>query len=75
MLFRRLLTWLLGWQWVHCENSATEIIRRVRYTTDGRPYVIDCGAALIWLHSPGAWCLTPLYWRPEPQAIAASDAS
>lgn len=64
---RRFLTWLLGWQWVHCNSQGgREVIRRVRYTSDGRPYAIWCGANFIWFDDPW-WKVTPLHWRPEPE--------
>lgn len=51
---------LTGADYVHLENSADEIIRRVRYTAAGRPFCRYFGSRLIFLDAPDGWRITPL---------------
>jgi len=59
----RLAHFLSGADYVHLENSATQIIRRVRYTDHGRPYVRYYGHNLVWLDRPTNWIVTLLTTR------------
>lgn len=58
----RLFHKLFGWQYVHMENSADEIIRRVKKTPAGGRYVKYYGANYIWLDKPNShtWVVTNL---------------
>jgi hypothetical protein len=58
--FWRVAHWLTGRHFVHLENSASEIIRLVRYTANGRPYVIYFESRRVWLDDPSGWKVTPL---------------
>ena len=62
----QIANWLTGAHYVHCENSANNIVRRVRYTASGRPFVVYFGSHFIWLDAPGSWKLTPLTLRDVP---------
>lgn len=62
----RLLHHLFGWDYVHLKNSATEIIRRVRFTKSGEPYVVYSGHHLVFLRDPGSWRVTCLTLPTAP---------
>jgi hypothetical protein len=56
----RVAHWLTGRHFVHLENSSSEIIRMVRHTQNGRPYVKYYGSHRVWLDKPDGWEITPL---------------
>ena len=56
----RIMHWITGADYVHLENYAGEMIRKVRYTHTGRAYVKDFGAHLVWLDNPEGWVVTRL---------------
>jgi hypothetical protein len=61
---RSLLATIFGWKLVHLENSATEIVRRVRFNAEGEPYCVYFGSYLIWIAREGAgWKVSPLNFR------------
>lgn len=51
---------LFGWHYVHLRNTATEIIRRVRYTGSGEAYVVYFGDHLVFIARPNGWEVTLL---------------
>jgi hypothetical protein len=59
MMWQILHRWF-GWDYVHLANSATEKIRRVRFTASGEPYVVYFGEHLVFLRNPGTWTVTYL---------------
>lgn len=60
---------LFGWDFIHLENSATEIVRRVRHTAHGRPYTVYFGEHLVWLDRPNGWTVSALTLRaPQTQS-------
>jgi hypothetical protein len=65
-----LFNWLWGWQYVQMANSATCMVRRVRYTAYGLPYVVYFGDHYVFLHRPDGWTVTPL---TEVPLIASSE--
>lgn len=57
----RLLNILFGFQYVHMQNSATEIIRRVRVTPRGERYVCYFGSYLVFIdRDHSGWLITAL---------------
>lgn len=61
---KRILAALFGWKLVHLENSADEIVRRVRWTAEGEPYCVYCGQMLIWIAREGnGWKVSPLNFQ------------
>ncbi len=62
-MFRYMTHWLFGWDYVHLRNSATEIIRRVRYTSDGLVYIKYFSSHLVFLNTDKGWTITPLTYK------------
>lgn len=58
-----ILHWLFGWDYVHMENSATSMIRRVRYAADGRAYVVYYSGHLVWIDNATTWRISALTWK------------
>lgn len=56
----RVMHFLTGRDYVHLRNSAGEMIRRVRYTHEGRPYARYFAGHLVWLDRESGWTVTPL---------------
>lgn len=61
----RLWHYLFGWHFFHAENSATEVIRRLRFTASGEPYGVYFNDNIIWVNRPGTWTITPLTYKPS----------
>jgi hypothetical protein len=78
MAMKKLLAAFFGWQLVHLENSATEIVRVVRYLPDGEPYAVYFGSHLAFFTRPGnGWVATPLNFslsEHAEQSVAALRA-
>lgn len=63
---------LLGRKVVHLENSATQIVRRVRYTAEGEPYVRYFGSHLVFItRADCSWVVTPINFRRQNMLQAA----
>lgn len=58
MMWWQVLNAIFGWHFVHLENFGYQLIRRVRYTGNGKPFVHYYGAYLIWLDQPDGWTVT-----------------
>lgn len=67
-MFWRLRHMLFGSHFVHLENSASDMVRKVRVTVNGERYVVWVGAVLVFLDRPNGWTITPLTWREPPKA-------
>lgn len=57
---------LFGWHYVHAENTATSIVRRIRATKAGRPYFTYYDQHIVFLDVPNGWKVTPLTLAAEP---------
>ncbi len=64
-MIRYITHWLFGWNYVHLRNTATQIIRRVRYTATGSAYVVYYNGHLIFLDSDKTWVITPLTYTQD----------
>ena len=52
---------IFGGDYIHLRNSATQIVRRVRYTDQGERYVVYYGANFVFIDRPDTgWTITPL---------------
>lgn len=56
----RLWNKIFGWNFVHAEASIVSMIRKIRYTNNGRAYIKWFGSEYIWLDSNSKWKITPL---------------
>lgn len=67
MISWRLKHRIFGWHYVHAENTATEIIRRVRRTRDGDRYIVYFDHHVVFIDRPDHyWKITELTGdRPE----------
>jgi hypothetical protein len=64
MLWRALHR-LLGWHFVHIENSCDARIRRIFWTAAGARYVKYWGERLVFIDQPGhGWTVTELTMAP-----------
>lgn len=66
---------IFGWNYFHAKNSATQEIRRLRFTAEGKPYGVYFGHHIIWLDNPERWEVTPLTYRTQVEQLAALDGS
>lgn len=51
----------------HVSNCCTDIVRRVRFTAAGEPYVIHHGYRLVFLETQHGWTITPLTYGTSAQ--------
>lgn len=50
-----------GWDYVHCQNLATDIVRRVHYTAQGERFVKYWSSYLIFIDRPNCgWIVSEL---------------
>ena len=64
----RLMHRLFGWHYVHMENTAVSIVRRVRWTKEGRPYAAysEPCAFYEFLDEKRGWKVTALtFTKPK----------
>lgn len=61
----RILHYLFGWHYFHAKNSATEEIRRLRFTAAGEPYGVYFSGHIIWVNKTEVWTITPLTYKPS----------
>lgn len=67
----RILNRFFGWQYVHMKNSADEIIRRVRWTASGEPFVRYFSSHLVFIardRREHGWMVTALT-TPKTQSV------
>lgn len=56
--------YLLNHDYVHLKNTASDIVRRVRYTPAGKPYAWHFAFHYVWLDDEVAgWTVTPLTFK------------
>lgn len=63
--WRALMHRWFGTEYVHMKNSADNIIRSVRRTSDGRPYVVYFASHIVFLDEPNGWIVTPILTKPR----------
>lgn len=64
-----LLNRLFGWDYVHCQNTATEIVLRVKRTRSGERYVVYFQGRLVFIDRPDChWQVSELTQPPSKTA-------
>lgn len=72
----RLFNRLFGWQYVHMENTCTDIVRRVYWTAGGEPFVRYFSDNLVFIGRPRTqhgWHVTPLT-APRTKRVKVIEA-